>query len=253
MDHVVIERHEDIALVRMHRGKANPINRALVEDMFEAFKRLEHDPEFNAVILASASEKIFCAGFDMDEVFAYDRPGMAAFFGRFMDLFNYLVRFPKPTIAAVNGHALAGGAIFALVCDERIFVEGNYGFALNEIDLGIVLTPGIFQLAANAMGVNHARTFVLTGESLSPEAAFDVGAVRALVPREDLETAALKRAAELAAKPPQAMGILKGLVADHTGFPKETADRAYLDVFLDHWFSEECLSARKAVAAKVRK
>lgn len=252
MDHIVIERHERVAVARMNRGKANPINRQLIEDLFKAFGALEQDDTVGAVVLASASEKIFCAGFDMDEVFAYDRPGMRDFFGRFMDLYTYLTRFPKPTVAAVNGHALAGGAIFALVCDERIFAEGQYGFALNEIDLGIVLTPGIFQLAANVMGVNNARAFVLTGESLPMAQSLAVGAVRDFVPRGEVEPLALERASALARKPPQAYGALKGLVMDHTGMPADTADRAHLEAFLDGWFSDECVAARKAVAAKVR-
>jgi len=77
------------------------------------------------------------------EVFQYGREDMTEFFGSFMDLYEGIFRLPKPVVAAVSGHSVAGGSVLALACDERVMAEGPFQFALNEVNLGVVLPPGV--------------------------------------------------------------------------------------------------------------
>src|ERR1039457_5448021 len=156
---------------------------------------------------------------------------MAAFFGRFIDLYESLYGFPKPVVAALSGHTFAGGAILAIACDFRIMAEGDFGFALNEINLGLALSPTIRRMLADAVGVARVREVVLFGEPLPPGRALEIGFVRELAPAAYRE--------------------IKRSLRESGGREDTHTDRATLGQFLDMWFSAEAQDARRAVASRV--
>src|ERR1035441_8803263 len=149
------------------------------------------DDSVRGLVLASGRPRFFSGGFDIREVFTYDRDGMAAFFGRFIDLYESLYGFPKPVVAALSGHTFAGGAILAIACDFRIMAEGDFGFALNEINLGLALSPTIRRMLADAVGVARVREVLLFGEPLTPARALEIGLVRELAPAEQVRDRAI--------------------------------------------------------------
>src|SRR5215212_4102875 len=152
MEHIKSETNEDLLVVTMSRGKANAINGEMVDEMCVAIKEAGSNESVRVVVLASDRAKFFSGGFDVREVFEYDRETMADFFGRFIDLYEGMMRLPKPIVAAVSGHAFAGGAVLALACDTRVMAEGEFGFALNEINIGLALPRGMVRMAINAVG-----------------------------------------------------------------------------------------------------
>jgi enoyl-CoA hydratase/carnithine racemase len=200
------------------------------------------------LVLASDRPRFFSSGFDIREVFTYDRDGMAAFFGRFIDLYESLYRFPKPVVAALSGHTFAGGAILAISCDFRIMAEGDFGFALNEINLGLALTPTMRRMLVNAVGLAGAREVMLLGEPLTPAArsgnrpGAGTGARRTGPrPRHRL------LARSLGAKPPIAYREIKRSIREFGGHDAAHTDRAALSQFL------EARDARQAVCGSPRK
>jgi len=251
MEFLEQEADQDIVILRLSRGKANAINAAVVDELNAAFAGLEKDDAAGGVVLASASPRFFSAGFDTVEVFAYDREEMRAFFGSFMDLYECMACFPKPVVAAVSGHAYAGGAILALACGERVFAKGAYGFALNEVHLGVVIPPGVMRMAIAAVGVNSARALGLAGRTFSPAQALDMGLAAELVDPEATLPAAVERARTLAQLPPQAYAAIKRMFAQETVFP-EGSDRTALEPFLDYWFSDESLARKQALLDSMR-
>lgn len=253
MEFLTLERDEATAILTMNRGKANALNGDMLGEIREALEELNVNDEVNAIVLASASPKFFSSGFDVGEVFSYDREAMGEFFGNFMDLYEYMMRYPKPLVAAVPGHAYAGGAILALACDARVFGEGKYGFALNEVDLGIVLPPGVIRMAAGIAGDRVARELVTGGVNLGPWDASECGLANRLVPSDTVLDEAKKIAKSLGKKPPQAFAAIKGLVAGEWGFPGDGSHREFLPTFLDHWFSDECIAARQALVESMKK
>src|SRR5579859_5542158 len=170
MDSIRTENTDGILIVTLARGKANAINGAMVEDLSSAVEEARSG-YVRGLVLASDRPNLFCGGFDVKEVFQYDRPTMETFFGAFIDLYDGLFRLPKPTVAALPGHTVAGGAVLALACDVRVMAAGTGRFALNEVNLGVVLPPGIMRMALGAIGPRHARELFLGGESLGPERA----------------------------------------------------------------------------------
>jgi enoyl-CoA hydratase len=112
-----------------------------------------------------------------------------------MRLFTY----PRPTVAAINGHAFAGGLITAAVCDHRIAVTSDATFGLNEVPIGIPMPAVYVRMLAHAWGEPVAARTCLLGEIFTPDQAYALGMVRELVPATDL----LDRAVAIAEQTPQ--------------------------------------------------
>jgi len=251
MEHIQSERDDNLLILSLARGKANALNYELVQELYTAVTAAAADDAVRGLVLASGRPRFFSSGFDIREVFAYDRDGMTAFFGRFIDLYESLFRFPKPVVAALSGHTFAGGAILAIACDFRIMAEGDYGFALNEINLGLALSPGIRRMLVDAVGASHAREVMLFGEPLAPARALDIGLVREIAPAEQVRDRAIACARTLAGKPPVAYREIKGSLRGFGSAGEAPSDRTALGQFIDMWFSPEAQACRQAVAARV--
>jgi enoyl-CoA hydratase/carnithine racemase len=185
------------------------------------------------------------------EVFQYDRETMTSYFGSFMDLYEDLFRLPKPVVAALSGHAVAGGAVLALACDVRVMAEGPFRFALNEVNLGVVLPPGIVRMAVDAIGARYARELFLGGEALSPTRALEIGLVSELAPPEQVRERAVAVARYLAEKPAGAFGAIKRTLIEVSGHAAAGADRQDLTRFIDQWFSPESERRRRELIEKL--
>lgn len=250
MEFIRIESDGRVRIVRLERGKANALNAAMIEDLLGVFEDAARSDAVGAIVLTGSGGNFFSSGFDVLEVFQYDRPTMRAFFGRFMDLYEGITRFPKPVVAAINGHAFAGGAILALACDARLMAEGSFGFALNEIDLGFALPPGIIRLAVDAVGLRSARKMVLDGWRVTPAQALEIGLAEDVVKAEDLLQRACARAQEMAQKPQSAYAAIKRTLLEVSGHGPDGDDgdnREALEPFLDHWFSPEAEQRKRAL------
>lgn len=251
MEHLITERNDNLLILTLARGKANALNSALVEELYTAVTAAAADDTVRGLVLASDRPRFFSSGFDIREVFGYDRAGMTAFFGRFVDLYETLYRLPKPVVAALSGHTFAGGAILAIACDFRIMAEGDFGFALNEINLGLSISPTMCHMLADAVGVARGREIMLFGEALTPARALEIGLVRELAPAGEVRDRAIACARSLAMKPPLAYAQMKRTMREFGRQQASSGDRSTLDGFLDIWFSPEATEARRAVAARM--
>jgi enoyl-CoA hydratase/carnithine racemase len=253
MEHIKTEIEEGLLVVKMARGKANALNAAMVEELNLAIEEAGNNESVRAVVLASDREKFFSAGFDVQEVFQYDRETMLEFFGRFIDLYEGMMGLGKPIVAAINGHAFAGGAVLALASDVRVWAEGDFGFALNEINLGVALPPGMIRMAINAVGTRRARELVLEGRTLSPDEALETGLARELSSAASVLERASEQALGLAEKPPLTFAAIKRLFKEVAGLVTQGGDRQALGSFIEHWFSPECVQHRQALIDSLRR
>src|SRR5437868_2099523 len=109
MTSIRMENRDGLLVVALARGKANALNAAMLEELHGAVAQARAQ-DVLGLVLASDRPKFFSAGFDATEVFQYDREMMTSYFGSFMDLYEDLFRLPKPVVAALSGHTVAGGA-----------------------------------------------------------------------------------------------------------------------------------------------
>lgn len=245
------EKKDDLAIITLSRAKSNAINDAMLVELTQIVNEAADDENVRGIVLASDQPRFFSGGFDVKEVFAYDREQMRDFFGRFIDLYEKLHRLPKPVVAAVGGHAFAGGAFLVLTADLRIFAQGDFGFALNEINFAVVLPSGMVRMAIDAVGIRHARDLLFYGAPVSPSDALKIGLAKELTAPEAVLERAVTHARALAEKPRGAFAAVKKSFLEATGHT--ASDRNWLEPFLDHWFSPDCQSGRQKIIESLRK
>lgn len=225
-----------LAIVRLAREHGNAINRQLVEDFSTVMREIEADPSVRGVLL-TASGKIFCPGLDLIEVSGYDREAMAALMERFGELLLRLFAFPKPLVAGVNGHALAGGCVLALTADWKILNRGSR-IGLNEIRAGVALPFGVAQILLGSVPPGRLEEVALIGRNFSDDDAVAAGLAHELHDAEGFEERCLVRLEEFASKDPTAFfrtkSYLRAALLDRARAESAVHNRE----FLESWFSE---------------
>jgi 3,2-trans-enoyl-CoA isomerase len=242
----------EVRILTLCRGKANAFNGHMVEELIDAVGDAESNDHVRALVFASAAPGFFSAGFDVEEVFAYDRPTMRHFFERFLHFYDLLLRLRKPVVAALSGHAYAGGAFLALACDLRVMADGDYGFAVNEINFGAVLPTTLHLALINTVGPREATRMILTGSSVKPPRALQIGLVDEVVPADHVLSTALNHSHKLAQKPAGAFAFTKRALQRDLGYPEQPEIHEPLDQFVAQWFSPECTERRQALIASLK-
>jgi enoyl-CoA hydratase/carnithine racemase len=179
---VVAPPVDGVAQVTLNRPeKKNALSIALREEMSDALDALAGDESVKVVVVTGAGD-VFCAGFDLRE---FEQPELSDELWTSSDRFHATVlRFPLPTVAAVNGPALAGGFDLAVMCDLRVASE-TARFAHPEITFGDVVYGPLHDLVGGAV----ARELCFTGRVVEADEAKSLGLVSRVVPRDELEHA----------------------------------------------------------------
>lgn len=197
------------AIIALNRPEVrNALNRALMEETYAAVQAALADDRVRSVIL-TGNGPAFAAGADMEELLrrdAFTENGLLPSVRR--QLSHLLETMPKPSIAALNGHAMGGGLELALACTIRIAVP-HARLALSEINLGIMPGNGGTQRLVRLAGLGVALEMALTGEPVPAAEALQKGFVNRVVPPEELLPAALAYARTFAAKPALALAAIK--------------------------------------------
>ncbi len=198
-----------IARVTINRPeRRNALGASTVGELIAALSKARDDAAVRVVVLTGAG-KIFCAGGDLSQMSGQAASAGPA--GSFVDLNLAFTDVGKPTIAMVNGHALAGGLGLVTACDLAI-ASSSAQFGTPEIDVGLwpmMIMATIFRNVPRKQGLE----MILTGERLSAERALHMGLVNRVAPAEKLEEETMALARKLAAKSPTAMRL--GLRAFH--------------------------------------
>ena len=208
--------HEDgqVALITISRPPVNALNWELKRALVSILEDVGTDDDVRCIVFASDLPRTFCAGSDLHELIAdHSRPGSATERTGFeFDMWQRLSGLPKPSIAAVEGHALGSGMELAVACDFRVAGK-DAQFGLPEIRIGGA--PGIQTLARLPflIGYGAARRMLLIGASLDATEAYRVGLVDELVPAGDAIERAMGLARALAGQPASSMRFLRASLA----------------------------------------
>ena len=241
------ERLGEVLILHLARGRANALNPELVDELRAAVDQAASDGSLRALVLASDVPKMFCPGFDVSEVFAFDRPRMRAFFASFVRCFELLRTLPRPVLCALAGHAFAGGAILALAADFRVMAEQAI-LSVNEVDLAVSLPAAMIRALGASAGPELARSMLLAGEEISAPRALGAGLVSEVLPAADVLVATVRRARRLAAKPAAAFAVHKRALDPIGG---ALVSEAEIDQTMDAWFSEEAQARRRSLQQRM--
>lgn len=224
---------------------AHPGKNALSNDLM-GWLEAELDRAGTQPILLTGSGDAFCAGLDLKEIAGFDRPGLERFLRRIDRLCVRLFEHPAPTAAAINGHAIAGGAVLATCCDWRVATPNPRSrIGVNEVALGVCYPPAILRILRNRIPA-HQRTRVLLGAHLYPPAeALQVGLVDEIA--DDVEGLTQRRLGELAGHPRAAYAATKALLRNGIARPDAADEKRFVEQELPQWFSDEVRQRMNAV------
>lgn len=168
-------------------ARRNPMSVETMAGLLERTREAMDDPEVRVLVYTGAGDKAFCAGGDLSGSFVDDPIGLHRGRGDIANLFRMMMRGGKPTVARVNGHALAGGFGLAVACDITICVDDA---KLGTTEVRVGLWPMMISaVLSRVMPRKAALEMMLTGRIITPEEAQRLGAVSRVVPRDDLDQA----------------------------------------------------------------
>ncbi len=200
--------HEGVAVLRMEHGKVNAIDAELLDDLGRSLDEVEADDGVRAVVLTGTGSS-FSAGVNLFRILEggaeYVRellPKLSASVRRFFTL-------PLPVVAAVNGHAIAGGAVLAVACDRRVMAEGEGRFGFTELLVGVPFPVAALEAVRHLLPAHRVQDLVLTGRTILPEEAYAMGLVEELAAPEATLERSIAIAAQLGRIPRDSFALTK--------------------------------------------
>ncbi|TMC00215.1 MAG: enoyl-CoA hydratase/isomerase family protein [Chloroflexi bacterium] len=244
------DREGGVRLLTLHRPPANAITAGLMADLASALEAAEADDSVRAVVLTGAG-RFFSGGLDIRAPGLGEGLGGGNPFAPLRTAMLRLLGFPKPTIAMIGGHAIAGGLIIALACDYRLALDGDYRIGLNEVALGASFPRAAFETVRLRLTHQQASELLLGAAIYPASEAVRLGVAAELLSDDSFEETAMRRAARLGAFPSDAYAHTKlALVREALmRIEEETEEEAMRGAAV--WMTPESVAARAAQAKKL--
>ena len=208
MKNIRLGRDGVVFILTMEAGE-NRFNPAFIKAMNQALDQAEGSPGPAALVTTGGEEKFYSNGLDLTWLMGEGKNEWKTFIPEVLKFLGRLMAFPVPTVAAMNGHAFAAGAMLALAHDYRVMRADRGFFCLPEVDIKIPLAPGMNSLIKCRLSPTVFRDTVLTGKRIGGSEAKSLGIVDEAVPLDQVLPKAIEIATGLAAKDRKIFGTLK--------------------------------------------
>ena len=209
-----------VALLRLEREQArNALNTQMLEELLGHLAAAREDEAVRVVVISSNDHLGLSAGADVREELADDEARVHRM-QLFAELYDAIVAFPKPTVAACHGAVVGGGAEVAVACDLRV-AGGNLRMRFPGAELGVPVGPARL---VTLCGLSTAKYVLLTSRNVSADEALRMGLVHRVAPAARTEEAAIKLATEVAAHPPESVARMKQMLHAWDGVVERSAD-----------------------------
>jgi enoyl-CoA hydratase/carnithine racemase len=211
---VELKREGEVFILTM-RGGENRFNPSFIGEMTEALDQVERSTGPAALVTVGGEEKFYSNGLDLGWLMGEGIKEWKNFIPQVLKFLGRVMAFPVPTVAAINGHAFAAGAMLALAHDFRVMRADRGFFCLPEVDIKIPLAPGMRALIQSRLSPMVFRDLVLTGARVGGSEAMEKGIVDEAVSLDQVLPRAVSRAASLANKDRRTYATLKrGMYAE---------------------------------------
>jgi len=234
-----VNNFDGVLLVEMSHGVTNAIGTELLYELTDLINDAGEKDEVTSIVLSSSNEKFFSIGFNLPELLQLNKTDFGDYYQKFNRLCVDLFTLNKPTIAALTGHAIAGGFILALCCDYRFISEGRTKVGLNEIKLGLPIPYPANCILQALVGNRIGRDVTYGGNFYTPSESFELGLVDKVLPPKDVIQKAINCVGDLSKVPEKAFSAIKSNRVDPVMREIEENLAVRERDFSDFWFSEE--------------
>jgi enoyl-CoA hydratase len=250
---IQVETTGGIATLRLDKARGNAIDEPLVRDLHEAARTLGADPTVRGVLLLSAHPKVFSPGLDLVTLVELDRPAMERFMLLFAEMVWALYGLPKPMVAGVAGHAVAGGCILALTADYRVLRRGGAQIGLNEVRVGVPLPWSVIELLRASVPPPSLARVALLGRNFADDEALRVGLADELADADGFEDHCRARIEEFVEKDAYSLAATKAALREGALASMKAHEKARIGGWLDGWFSETTRARMRETVAALTK
>jgi enoyl-CoA hydratase/carnithine racemase len=250
LDFVAVETKDNVAVVKLQRSVTNPLNLDFLNEISRSLHDLEEDPQVRAIVFTSTNDKFFCIGFDLPYLIPLKMDDVETFYTTYNQLSVALFSFPKPVVAAINGHAIAGGCILTLCCDYRYISEGRKLMGLNEIKLGLPVPYPGDRVLHQIVGAQHAKEIMEIGDFYPPEVSLEMGMVDQIYPSDQVLTKSIERAKLLGDFPSHAYKMIKQNRVENVKDEIQRSLEEKQQYFLKCWDNDETQNLLKEATKK---
>jgi enoyl-CoA hydratase/carnithine racemase len=244
---ITLAREDGYAVITLNRPPANAISEALITEVNAALNSVLTDDAVRAVIVTGAGDKIFCGGADLGSAFSGGDVEQFIRFGN--SVMRKIERFPKPVIAAINGHAMGGGMEIAMACHLRLMKE-TARMGQTESNLGIIPGYGGTQRLPRLVGRTKALEFLLLGTQIPAAECLALGLVNRLSKDGETLTDAKALARQLARRAPLATAAIIRAVDEGLEAPMAKSIDIELEAFMPTLRSEDASEGIQAFFGK---
>jgi enoyl-CoA hydratase/carnithine racemase len=244
--------HGEIHELRLSRPPVNALDPALCRGLVDAID--EAVAGGARALVLSGGPKVFSAGLDVPHLLSLgdDREALSAAWSAFFDAARALAGSEVPVVAAIAGHAPAGGCVLALCCDYRIMASGPYRIGLNETQVGLVAPEGVQHLLRRVVGPYRAERLLVAGDLVDAEQALAIGLVDELTDVDHVVQRALAWLQPLLQLPRTPM-LQTRAIARADLVDALRPERIRLETFLDAWRAPDTQAGLRALVARLRK
>ena len=205
---IIYEKQQGVATIKLNRpGVLNAMNKQLWLDFQAALQDAGNDPEMKVLVITGEG-RAFSSGADLKESKTRTMEAYRDYLEELQEASRKIIRFEKPTIAAINGYALGSGYELALACDIRIAAEGAQ-IGSPEAKVTSSITGGAFRLIQDLIGPGKAKELLFTGEYIDGQEAEKIGLVNKSVPLEMLDKEVRQMAQKIAANSAISLKMIK--------------------------------------------
>ena len=248
---IELDHQQQIAIIKLNHPPANAIDAALLATLDESVKQ-QTDNDSKAIILTGQGS-IFSAGVDLVQLLKGGQDYTSEFLTALENLLETLFFCPKPIVAAINGHAIAGGCVVACCADIRLMAQGKARIGVPELRVGVPFPVIIMELMRAKVQAAFFEEIMLCGQTYIPDEAMQKGLVDDVVNADELMDTALKQAVSLASIRPQIYAFTKLQIRQTVRERIEKNNALYADQIRTTWLSDQTSDAIRQYMEKTFK
>jgi len=238
----------NVEVLRLQHGKVNALDTELLQALDDHLVALEEEP-WRAVVMTGEG-RAFSAGLDLPRVVEGGAEYVTSLLEVLTRLLLRLIRFPRPTVAAINGHAIAGGCILPCACDSRLMAAGSGRIGVTELLVGVPFPTAVLEPLREVVDPRYLRRLVYESSLLSAEEALDAGLVDEVLPLENLIPRSLELAERLARIRPPVFTMTKRQLTAPLLERIERLTALHESDAEDLWFGDEALDTIRRFVAE---